>query len=322
MAEFKLSWLLALAGIILIFLLVKSFLTAIAFAAVVAFLLLPTHSKLRRKIPESASAALLTLITAAVIIFAVLAGASTMLNEFGKIYLVFSKIDVSKLISSSPELSATLRDVVRFFLSKIIGALSELAAKIPHVILSLMIFFITLFFFIKDGEKLYNWIKARLPLNHKRKDIFKDITNYAHAFINVWLLIGFLQAVVALFGFFLFGLPYALLGAIAAGILSVLPIIGPYALYLPIGAYIILSGDTTIGLSFIAYGLILGSILDYGLRPYLAGKWSEVHPLIVLLGIFGGLSLFGPAGFIIGPMLLMIIAAFFKEYGKDKIFKS
>ena len=47
-----------------------------------------------------------------------------------------------------------------------------------------------------------------------------------------------------------------------------------------------------------------------------------IYIIIVLLGIFGGLSLFGPAGFIIGPMLLMIIAAFFKEYGKDKIFKS
>ena len=60
-------------------------------------------------------------------------------------------------------------------------------------------------------------------------------------------------------------------------------------------------------------GLTIGGILDYVVRPYLAGKQSQSHPLLVLLGILGGLSLIGPAGIIVGPIILLAAAATLKS---------
>lgn len=313
--KFKLSWLLILACLIVIALLLKPFFTAIAFAAVVAFLWHPVHFRLRKYIPENISASFLTAITAAVIITILASGARLLLSEFGRVYALFSKLDVSNTFSVAPEFAGSVKDIMRFFLSKIIENLSAIAVKLPYIALSLLIFFITLFFFIKDGERLVLWIHKNIPIELQKKErIFKSLNNYTHAFINVWLLVGLLQAIVATVGFVIFGLPYALLAGLVAAVLSILPIIGPYALYLPVGAYLILNGDVQIGIGLLAYGLTLGSILDYGLRPYLAGKWAVVHPLIILLGIFGGLATLGPAGFIIGPMLLVVIVTFFKNY--------
>jgi predicted PurR-regulated permease PerM len=321
-AKFKVGWLLVIACLVAMVLLLRPFFTAIAFAAVVAFLWHPVHFKLRKLIPENISAFTLTAITASVIITILASGASLLLSEFGRFYTLFSKLDVSNIFAVAPEFADSMKDVTRFFLSKIIENLSAIAVKLPYIVLSLLIFFLTLFFFIKDGERLAIWIKKNVPIELQKKEhIFKSLNNYMHAFINVWLLIGLLQAVVAVLGFFIFGLPYALLAGLIAAVLSIIPIIGPYAFYIPVGIYLILNGNVQVGIGILAYGLTLGSILDYGLRPYLASRWAVVHPLVILLGIFGGIATLGPAGFIIGPMILMIIVTFFKDYGLDGVFK-
>lgn len=316
MVNAKFSWLFLIAGLVIVGFLLKPFFTAIAFAAVTAFLWHPLHFKLRKRISENWSATLITILTAMLVIFLVLSGVSMIMSQFSEIYMFFSKFDVSATLSATPDIGNAISDVTRFFLTKIIASLSAFASKIPYVFLSLLIYFITLFFFLKDGEKIAQWIKRVAPLNPQKKEqVFKDLNNYAHAFINVWLLIGILQFFVAIIGFMIFGLPFALLAGLLAAVLSILPVIGPYALYIPLGIILALRGDVSTGIGLMVYGLAIGSVLDYGLRPYLASRWSTVHPMIILLGIFGGIAALGPAGFIIGPMILMIVATFFKDYG-------
>ena len=311
----KFGWVFLIASILLVGFLLKPFMTAIAFGAVTAFLWHPVHFRLRSKISENWSATILTVITALIAVFLIVIGAKLVLSEFGNIYLYFSKLNIPNLLSATPEIGTAINDVTRFLLSKIIAGLSAFASKLPHIMLSMLIFFITLFFFLKDGERLVKWAKKNVPLNAQKKEqIYKDLNNYAHAFINVWLLIGILQFIVAIVGFYIFGLPYALVAGMLAAALSVIPIIGPYALYIPVGIFLVLKGNITCGIGILAYGITFGSILDYGLRPYLASKWACVHPIIILLGIFCGIAALGPAGFIIGQMLLMIVATLFKDF--------
>jgi predicted PurR-regulated permease PerM len=104
----------------------------------------------------------------------------------------------------------------------------------------------------------------------------------------------------------------------AAFIFSIFPMIGPHALYLVVGAVLILQGNWITGIVVLAYGLPLSLLLDYLVRPYLAGKVSTIHPLIILLGIFGGASSMGFAGLILGPITLSITIAFIKGYLKGK----
>jgi len=311
----KLGWIIVLAGLVVVALMLKPFFTAIAFGAIAAFLWMPVHSRLHRKISENWSATLLTIITAVIVMAILISGAGMVLDDFSRIYMFFSKLDIASTFTASPEIAKTINDVTRFFLTKIIAVLSDFASQLPRMMLSVLIFFITLFFFIRDGQRMAGWLKKNIPINPQKKEkIFKDLDNYAHAFINVWLLIGILQAVVAVVGFYFFGLPFAIIAGLLAAVLSIMPVIGPYALYIPVGLILILRGDVVTGAGLAAYGLIIGSILDYGLRPYLASRWASVHPMIMLLGIFGGITAFGPAGFIIGPMILMIVVAILKDY--------
>ena len=85
----KLHWLFLIAGLVIVGFLLKPFLTAIAFGAVVAFLWHPLHLKLRSKISENWSAIIITAITVLIAVLFIVSGANLVLSEFSSIYLYF-----------------------------------------------------------------------------------------------------------------------------------------------------------------------------------------------------------------------------------------
>jgi len=126
-----------------------------------------------------------------------------------------------------------------------------------------------------------------------------------NAFLKAHIIIGILQGIICAIGFYIFGLSeYVLIGALAAALLSILPIIGPYILYVPVGIIVVLQGHTGLGAGLIIYGLAFGSLLDYVVRPEIVGKYASMHPLAVLLGVLGGLAVFGIVGVFVGPIVL------------------
>ncbi len=319
MAEGKttLNWILVFVALALAFYLLRPLLTAIVFAAVAAIFFLPAHDWLKKKIPENASALIFTIITIVMLGFVIFSGVKLVLSEFSRIYALVAQLDYTKFIPI--EFAQTFEDTIRTLLTKVMSYLSSFISQLPHIMLSVFIFFITFFFFLKDGRKVYSWLKKHLPMPVKRKnEIFKELKAYARAFIRVWIIVGIMQAVVAAFGFFIFGLPYYLIAGLLAFILSVIPMIGAYALYAIVGAILILQGNLFAGAGLLIYGFTIAGILDYLLRPYLTGRLSDIHPLIVLLGIFGGLISIGLAGLILGPVILLIVVALLKStFGKN-----
>lgn len=291
---------LVLAGLLL-----KPFLTPIVFAAVIVYLMMPLHKKISAKISERFSAYFLTALVIGFVALLLGYGASVILNEFGRAYIFISKINSSQLAINA-QLADTIKNAARFFFSRIISDFSGTVSQIPQFLLSIFIFFASIFYFFKDGEKVAKLAGENLPLPADKKEhLFNDMKKYVRAFVYVWLLIGLLQGLVAVIGFKLFGIPYALLGGFAAVILSILPVVGTSALYIPIAAVTILNGDVNSGIGLLIYGMAIGGILDNVIRPYLAGKHADAHPFLILLGVLGGLILLGPSGLIIGPVILL-----------------
>lgn len=307
-------WALILIALGLLVWLARPFLTPLVFAAVLAYLIYPGHVWLSAKIRKGLSAGIFTIIAIICVSVFVFYGASFLTEEVARIYMLISKFDWSNIFPGDASFALAFKGFVQQISYKLMDGISGLTVKIPYVLISFLLFFIALFFFLLDGAKAWDWFEKTLPLPKPgKKTIIVDIKKYIYAFLKVWLLIGVGQFLVALAGFYIFGLPYPWLAALAAMILSILPVIGPFALYIPVGAVTILNGDVLNGAGLLIYGLVLGSILDYVLRPYFAGKWSKMHPFFLFLGIFGGISLLGPAGFIVGPVLVLVAVALLKD---------
>ena len=303
-----------LVAIIIGFLMLRQFIGALVLAGTLVYVLWPYHKKIAEKTSKNISAYILTAIVTALVISIVFVGASVLLNQVAKSYIYVSRTSLEHIEFNNPETTEAVKNGIRLVFSKVINWLSDALSSVPNLLLSVFVFIISFFYLLKDGEALAAWVKKIVPLADDRKsEILSEITKYVNAFVIVWLLIGLLQAIVAGVGFYIFGIPYPLVGAIVAALLSILPVVGPGAMYIPIGAFLFLSGNQTSGIGLIVYGLTLGGLLDYIIRPYLAGQRSEVHPLVILLGILGGLTLLGAAGMIVGPILLITVISILKN---------
>lgn len=291
----------------LAFLVIKPYIITIIVAAIAAYLLWPLHKHIKSKIGDFTSALLLTSSSLVVVLLAMYYGINLLIEESTNFYRFLSEIDLSYF-------GPVAQDIARLITTKLVSIVSEQIVTIMHIIIAGVIFFVSLFYFLKEGPAIYKEIVSNMPFesDHKKK-LIKNITHYLDAFIHVQVVIGVIQGILAAIGFWFFGLPYPILAGVAAGVLSILPGIGPYVLYIPVGlaAYYMFGFSTAVGI--IVYGLTLGSIMDYLVRPFFYGKRVRMHPLIIFLGIFGGIEFFGFVGIIIGPIILSIAIALFKE---------
>jgi predicted PurR-regulated permease PerM len=311
--------LLIIGALALGFVLLKPFLTAIVFAAVVAYIFYPAHKRITAKIGDTPSAAIITGFVVFLAVAAIALGIKIFLQEISQVFLVVGKFDFSTVVPD-PGVASSLKEMTRLAVSKVIESTSSFITQIPRIILSFFIFIVTLFFFLRDGKWIWAWIQKRVPLKHDHKmQIFENLRRYAKSFIQIWLIIGVIQGLVAVVGFTIFGLPYALLAGFLVMIFSILPVVGPGTIYIPAGILLIIQGQVNTGIGIMIYGLAIGGFLDYVIRPFYAGRWAAVHPLIILLGIFGGLFVLGPSGFIVGPVLLLLIMAILQGAGSGFI---
>lgn len=322
MATTEHKWLdilLIVGALALGFVLLRPFLTALVFAAVVAYIFYPAHKKLSSKIKDTPSAAIITGFVTFLTLAAIAIGVKIFLQEISQVFISVAGFDFSKYVPN-PALASSIKEITRLAVSKVIESTSAIITQIPRIVISFFIFIVSLFFFLRDGKWIWAWLQNRVPLRHDHKmRIFENLRRYAKAFVQVWLIIGILQGIIAIIGFTIFGLPYAILAGFIVMIFSILPVVGPGTLYIPVGIWLIIQGHLETGIGLMVYGLVLGGILDYVIRPYYTGRWAAVHPLIILLGIFGGLFVLGPAGFIVGPILLLLIMAVIQGAGSGFI---
>lgn len=309
---------------VLAFLVARPYIAALVFGAVFAYWLHPLYEKLAKRMGSTGSALLLSILLFIAIILVVQYGIFLILREVSRLFTTIQNIDLSIFTGAgTAETWFSLSTILEQVSNAIYSYISKIVYSLPHLLISLFIFIMTFFYSLTDGKNIYRWVKKKVPFPPERKrKVLEDITGYVNAFIKVQLVIGILQGVICAIGFYFFGLrPYILLASLAAVILSIIPIIGPYLLYAPVGTLMILQGNIYNGIGLLIFGLTLGSILDYIIRPQLTGKYAKIHPLIILLGILGGIVAFGAVGIIIGPIVLSVLVIILKKLDVSAFFK-
>lgn len=100
-------------------------------------------------------------------------------------------------------------------------------------------------------------------------------------------------------------------------LLSFLPVVGPPMIWIPAGAVKLLSGDVGIGIGVLIFNGLITMNIDNFMRPRIVGEKSRLHPFVTLLGIIGGLKLFGFIGILLGPMILALFAVLLKYFNRE-----
>jgi predicted PurR-regulated permease PerM len=204
-------------------------------------------------------------------------------------------------------------------INQLIGDL--IAATVWFLIKGFLGVFVLLFIMyygFKDGRRFVAFIYDTLPLREAYKDrLFKETQEVIDAVFVGNILVSVVQGTLGGLGFWAFGIPNPVFWGFVMTILAILPIIGTPVVWLPAGVILIATGDTFAGVGILLYGLLIVSTVDNFLKPKIIGGRSQVHPAIVLLGVVGGIWVFGAVGFLLGPLILAIFGVLLGLFKTD-----
>lgn len=320
--------LLSTGTLIASFFVLKPYLSALFVALVFAVVFRPLHVYLERAISGRNISALATLlllfllllIPAAIFGFFVFDDAQTLYVSIMSGETILPKLAQSlapleaRLESIIPSVSFDIASYVTEGLSFLVGNFGVIFSRTVSLIFNTGIMLLALFYLFRDGAKFRSFIIRLSPLTNEYDErILVRIEEAVSSVVKGRLLIVFIQGLLAAIGFFLFGIPHAVLLGALVMIAALVPAIGVALVFAPAVLYLFFVGSEWIAVGLLVCGIIVGTI-DNVLAPIFLERGLRMHPLLILLSVLGGLALFGPVGFLAGPVTLAFLFALFDIY--------
>lgn len=198
------------------------------------------------------------------------------------------------------------------FISKNLG---PLVSGTAFAILGIFLVVVSLFFFLKEGEEFVRLLTKISPLDDKYdREILGKMQGTIQSVLKGTLFIAFIQGFLVGIGLLIFGVPNAALWGTLASITALVPGVGTAIVVIPAVLYLLLMGSNVAALGLFLWGALLVGLIDNILAPMLYGRGVPVHPLFVLFAVLGGITFFGPFGFLFGPVILSAFLALLHIY--------
>lgn len=221
----------------------------------------------------------------------------------------------SSVVSSSvTSINIAISDILRSITEYLVGFLKS----IPTVLLQMFIFFASTFYFARDGDRIWEYLDYIVPEDRKHyfKTLIKETDRVLKSIFFGHFITALITGVVAGIGFALLGYPYALFLGTLTGFFQLMPIVGHWPTLVALAIYDGIVGNYIRAVEVMLLGVFL-SLMDMYIRPKLAGKYADIHPLIFLLGFLCGPLVLGLVGFVIGPLILGVTYAAVVAYKKE-----
>ena len=306
--------------------LISGYIFPIFWAVVLTILFYPVYRRILTFVKgRAAVASLLTILFILIVVLVPVYILGTLVaSEAISLYGSFSKTDISAS-SLLPQVEALLAPLSQFGLDvggvqqHIVDFAKSISAQVgthaievgratANTIIATLLMLYILFFTLRDGSTIGEQVMRALPLGDKKeKMLFERFVAIVHAMFKGTFIIAIVQGAVGGVLFMFVGIESATLWAFVMGVLALIPAVGPAIVWLPAGLLLLASGSVWQGITVLVVGAVIISVIDNILRPMLLSKDAAMSDVLILLSVLGGLSLFGVAGIIIGP----VITAFF-----------
>ncbi len=312
------------------FLVIRPFFSALALGAVFAVVLQPIYGYILRRVHGKESLAALSTvgISILIVLIPVIFVSMQLLKEAQSLYGSLSDTDTQRVFTqwiaqngpkldhyipnasqSLHEISSSFDDYARTGASWIVLNIGAAFSSVAALFLDLFIFFVTLYYLLRDGRRLKRYLVELSPLNDSDDEhIVNKLEVAVNSVVKGKLAIAAIQGVLAGIGLGIFGVPNPVVWGLVAMVVSLIPPVGTALVLVPAVIYLVISGAVApaAGLAVWALGV---SVIDNVLGPRLMGNGTELHPLLVLLSVLGGLALFGPVGLFLGPLSIALLLA-------------
>ncbi len=192
---------------------------------------------------------------------------------------------------------------------------TAVARNVAVFVFDFTIMLFTLFFFFRDGDRMFASLRTLIPMDPVYKDaIFRRLYDTLSAVMRGMVVTALVQGALVWLGLAVLAVPYAAFLGVAAGLMSLVPLVGSAAVWIPCAVYLAVAGLPLRAVGLLAYGALVVSMVDNVLRPLVIGGRTRLPTLFLFFGILGGVEAYGILGIFLGPVLLSIVMSFVQIY--------
>lgn len=295
--------------------------TALALSMVIVTICYPLYERVKErtyKQNKNIAAALTTVIVVVLIVLPLIFIMSIFARELVAFYQSLGagqELSIENYIDSIesivriylPDFELNLTSEVRQGTEWLIGNIGAVFASTVSTIFIVLISLIGSFYFFRDGQDFIKMAIRISPLpDRSDKMIISRLGLAVRSVATGVLLLSMIQGTLAAFGFAIFGIEKAILWGAVGAILSIIPGVGTIAIMVPGVIFLFLSGATGAAVGLLIWLLVTIIVIDHMVGPYLMSRGNNLHPFIMLTSVLGGITTFGPIGFIIGPVIVTL----------------
>lgn len=302
------------------YLMIKPFLGYVFAAILLSFLLHPLQKRISKKVDKRVTA--LFLVASSIILFVLpfiltaaavvddARGLSQDVNRSQIINTTYIEQNILEYTGFAVDVESNLNSISQQFMSSTFGNFSQLIGVFTDIAVGLSVMLFLMYYLLKDGETLIQWLGEAAPFSEEIKhSMTTQINDTTWAVMKGHVLIAVTQGLIAGIGLAITGVPNYALWTFVMILLGFIPIIGTIIVWAPAAAYLFFVGEPLRSFFLLLYGFTIVGLTDNVLRPLIVDRAANIHPAIVLIGVIGGVYLFGAVGLFVGPIILGIFKA-------------
>lgn len=192
-----------------------------------------------------------------------------------------------------------------------------------NILVAIGIMYFLLFYMLTNHKQLRESLFDYIPIGKKNLTVIgKEVQTMVRSNALGIPMVAVAQGVVALIGFFIFGIKNPVFWFVIVAVGSMIPFVGTFVGIIPVFILALSNGNTFQAWGILLYGIIVVGTTDNFIRLYILKKLDNVHPLITIIGVIIGVPLFGFIGLIFGPLLIslfLIVVRIYKQEYADNL---
>jgi predicted PurR-regulated permease PerM len=209
------------------------------------------------------------------------------------------------------EVSAYARQAAGWLAAHIGTIFAETASTIFLIFVTI----VAVFYFFRDGKQFIHYLISLSPLPDTQDEhILKRLAQSVRSVVFGTLVVALIQGLLTTVGFAIFGINQPVLWGAVAAVGSLVPGVGTLIVFGPAVVLFLLQGSYSAAIGLSIWGALAVGMIDNVLGPYLMSRGVPLHPFFVLLSVLGGITFFGPIGFIVGPVTLSLFVVLLELY--------
>jgi predicted PurR-regulated permease PerM len=332
---------LALTLTVIFLWMIQDFLSALFLAAVLAIFLFPLQRGLTklfrgRKAPAAGVVLVIAVFAVLIPLLALLTIVAQQAVEVGQTFVPWLQDQIRNFreygLAGLPDW-LPFRDALAPYQDQIAQRLTEAVSGLGGVVvdglrragggalsffLNTVILLFALYYLLTSGPSAFRTAIELAPMRPDDRQVLAERTlSTIRATVKGTFVIAVIQGLLTGIGLAVAGVPGAAFWGAVAGVLSVIPGIGPPLVWLPAAIWLWVSGQPVPAIALAAWGALVVGVIDNLLRPILVGKDAKMSDVLVLLSTLGGLTLFGAVGLIVGPLIAALFVSVWYIYGES-----